>query len=169
MLVIGKPGTAGVAKGVLPVLDGDVVVARWRLRSWRESGAVTIRDRDWEFGRRGRELTGRPVDAPEDTVRFSARMTNFWRGEWSLDLDGTAVEGRTLSVWRGTRRYTGGGRVLAESGNSGRWLRRPTLEADPSLSLEAQVFLLWVEYVIRQRSGGAAAGAAVAGGAAGAA
>lgn len=118
MLVMGKPGTAGVGKGVLPILDGDVVVARLRLRPWREN-------RDWVFGRRGRELTVRPADAPEDAVRLRARTTN--------------------------------------SGHSGRWVRRPTLEADPALSLEAQVFLLWLEYVIRRRSRGAVAGAAVAG------
>src|SRR3954466_11555234 len=106
MLIIGKPGTAGVSKGVLPALDGGVVVAQLHLRSWREAGTAVVGGRDWVFGRSGRELTGRPADAPQDAVRFSARVTNFWRGTWSLDLDGTAVEGRTLSVWRGTSRYT---------------------------------------------------------------
>jgi hypothetical protein len=163
VLELGRAGTAGAAKGVLPVLRDGEPVGTLRASVWREDATAELGGRSLVFGRSGRELTGRPADS--DAVRFRARMTSLWTGTWALDLDGTAVHMRTTSWWRGTRRYTAGDRTVAESASAG-WLRRPTLTAaDDELPLEAQVFLLWVELVILRRAGGAAAGAAVAGGA----
>ncbi len=162
MLELGKAGTAGAEKGVVPVLRDGSPVGTLRASAWREGATAEVNGHPLVFGRSGRELTGR--DADTDGIRFRARMTSLWTGTWSLDLDGTAVEMRTTSWWRGGRRCTVGGRTLAESASTG-WLRRPTLTAVDEMPLETQVFLLWVELVILRRSGGAAAGAAVAGGA----
>jgi hypothetical protein len=51
------------------------------------------------------------------------------------------------------------------SGTTGRWTTLPTLTADDSLTLDHQVFLLWVELVVGRRNAAttAATGAAVAG------
>jgi hypothetical protein len=166
VLELGKAGTAGAARGVLPVLRDGSPVGTLHASGWREAATAEVAGRSLVFGRRGRELTG--AEAGTDAVRFRARMTSLWTGTWSMGLDGTAVQMRTTSWWRGARRYTAEGRTLAESTATG-WLRRPTLTAADELPLEAQVFLLWVELVLLRRSGGAAAGAAVAGGAAGAA
>jgi hypothetical protein len=166
VLELGRAGAAGVGRGVLPVLRDGSPVGTLRASAWREGATAEAAGRSLVFGRAGRELTGRDADA--DTIRFRARMTSLWTGTWSLELDGTAVQMRTTSWWRGTRRYTAGDRTLAESASTG-WLRRPTLTVTGDLALEAQVFLLWVELVIQRRAGGAAAGAAVAAGAAGAA
>jgi hypothetical protein len=163
VLELGRAGTAGVGRGTLPVLRDGVLVGTLRASAWKEEATATVGSAAWVFSRAGRELTGRPADS--DAVAFRARMTSLWTGTWALELDGAAVEMRTTSWWRGARRYTAAGRTLAESASTG-WLRRPTLTAVEDLSLEAQVFLLWVELVVLRRSGGAAAGAAVASGAA---
>lgn len=161
MLELGRAGTAGAGKGTLPVLRDGAPVGTLRASAWREGATAELAGRSLVFGRDGRELTG----AEDGVVRFRARVTSMWTGTWALELDGTAVQLRTTSWWRGTRRYTAGERTLAESAGTG-WLRRPTLTAAEELPLEAQVFLLWVELVILRRSGGAAAGAAAASGAA---
>jgi hypothetical protein len=162
VLELGRAGTAGVDRGVLPVLRDGSLVGVLRASAWKESATATVGGAEYEFGRAGRELTGRAAGAA--AVRFRARTTSLWAGTWALQLDGTAVEMRTTSWWRGARRYTAAGRTVAESAATG-WLRRPTLSAAGELPLEAQVFLLWLELVLLRRSGGAAAGAAVAGGA----
>ena len=161
MLELGRAGTAGAGKGTLPVLHEGALVGTLRASAWKEAATVELGGRSLEFGRTGRELTG----GEDGVVRFRARMTSLWTGTWALELDGTAVAMRTTSWWRGARLYTAGGRTLAQSSSSG-WLRRPALTAAGDLPLEAQVFLLWVELVILRRSGGAAAGAVVASGAA---
>jgi hypothetical protein len=163
VLELGRAGTAGAGRGNLPVLRDGVLVGTLGASAWKEAATATVGGTSFVLARAGRELTGREAGA--DAVRFRARMTSMWTGTWQLELDGTAVQMRTTSWWRGTRRYTAGGRTVAESASAG-WLRRPTLTAADDLSLEAQVFLLWVELVILRRSGGAAAGAAIAGGAA---
>jgi hypothetical protein len=163
VLELGRAGTAGADKGVLPVLRDGSRVGTLRASAWREGATAEVGGRSLVFGRSGRELTGR--NAGTDAPRFRARLTSPWTGVWSLELDGTAVAMRTTSWWRGTRRYTAGDRIVAESASTG-WLRRPTLTAAEDVALETQVFLLWVELVILRRAGGAAAGAAVVGGAA---
>ena len=162
MLELGRAGTAGAERGVLPVLRDGSPVGTLRASAWREGATAEVDGRSLVFGRTRRELTGR--DAGSDGPRFRARLTSPWTGRWSLELDGAAVAMRTTSWWRGTRRYTAGDRILAESASTG-WLRRPRLTAAEDVPLETQVFLLWVELVILRRSGGAAAGAAVASGA----
>jgi hypothetical protein len=70
-------------------------------------------------------------------------------------------------MWKGTHLYLIGARQVAESGTTGGWSPRPTLTADDTLTLDQQVFLLWVELVISRRNTAAIAagtGAAVAGG-----
>ena len=164
MLELGRAGTIGAERGVLPVLRGGSLVGTLRASAWREGATAEVGGRSLEFGRSRRELTGR--DAGADAPRFQARMTSLWTGTWELELDGTAVQMRTTSWWRGSRRYTAGDRILAESASTG-WLRRPTVTAAEDVPLETQVFLLWVELVIQRRDGGATAGTVAATGAAG--
>jgi hypothetical protein len=160
VLELGRAGTAGAERGVLPVLRDGAPVGTLRASGWREQATATVEGDSLVFGRDGRVLTGGPEGGP---VRFRARIASRWTGVWALELDGVQVQMRTTSWWRGTRRYTAGGRTVAESGPTG-LLRRPRLCAEEPLPLAAQVFLLWVELVVLRRAGGAAAGAAVAGG-----
>jgi hypothetical protein len=120
---------------------------------------------EWPFTRRGRELLGRRASEPEGGERLRATQTSWWKGSWEIELNDTRWQMRTASAWRGTHRYLRDGRIVAESGFTGRWLRLPTITVHEALPLPAQVFLLWVELVLTRRSSAGAAGAAVAGGA----
>ena len=167
MLELGKAGSAGTEKGVLPVLRDGSVVATLRASSWKEAATAVVGDREWLFSKNKRELSGRWAAEPEGAVRLRAWQTSFWKGTWAAELDGTPVEVQSTSWWKGTRRYLAGGRQVAESGTTGGWSPRTTLIADDALPVDQQVFLLWLELVITRRntaSVGVAAGAAVIGG-----
>jgi hypothetical protein len=157
VLELGKTGAHGTAKGTLPVLADGVVVATLQASNWKEAATAEVGGRSWVFGKRGRELTGRWAAEPEDAVRLRARQTSYWSGTWSVELDGVPVEVTSASRWKGTHRFSSGGRQLAESGKTGTWDTKPTLTADPALPLDSQVFLLWFELVVGRRSAAAAA------------
>ena len=164
MLELGKAGTAGTEKGTLPVLAGGSPAATLRTAKVRDAATAVVGGEEWLFTRSRNGLVGRRAGEPEDTERFRAAQPSWWRGLWEIDLDGTRLQMRTASAWRGTHRYSRDGRTVAESGFTGRWLRLPTLTVHEVLPLPAQVFLLWVELVLTRRSAaGAGAGAAVAG------
>ena len=170
MLELGKPGTAGVEGKTMPVLRDGALVGALAAGSWRERATARAGDREWVYTRAGRELAGRPAIEPEGVVpRFAARPVSVWKGTWEATLDGIRVDIRPASWWKGTRRYAVDGRDIGESGNAGRWVPRPTLDLDDTLDLDAQVFLLWVELILRRRTACAAAsaGGASAAGAAG--
>lgn len=168
MLELGKAGSAGKGKGVLPVLRDGALVATLRASNWKEAATAVVRGREWVFAKQKRELTGRWAAEPEGLVRLRARQTSAWKGTWTADLEGTPVEVRNASLWKGTHRYLAGGRQIAQSGSTGGWSPRPTLDADDSLPVEHQVFLLWLELVIGRRNNAAAtaaiSGSVVAGG-----
>ncbi|MGY2067824.1 hypothetical protein [Blastococcus sp. SYSU DS0619] len=164
MLELGKAGTLGMPKGVLPVLRDGEVVATLRSSQWKEAATATIGDRAWALTTKRRDLMARWESEPADAVRLRAHQTSYWSGTWEVDLEGTPVEVRTASRWKGTRRYLVAGRSVAESGTTGGWAPRPTLDADAALPLEHQVFLLWVESVVSGRNSAALTAAVVAGG-----
>jgi hypothetical protein len=171
MLQLARAGTAGTEKGTLPVLQDGALVATLRTAKVREAATALVGDEEWAFERRGRSLAGRRAGDPEHTERLTATQTSWWRSTWEVDLEGTRLQMRTASAWRGTHRYCRDGRTVAESGFAGRWLRLPTLAVQEPMPLSSQVFLLWVELVLTRRSATAAAaatgGAAAAAGAAG--
>jgi hypothetical protein len=162
VLELGKAGSAGTGKGVIPVLRDGAVVATLRAANWREAATAIVGDREWVFAKRKGELSARWAAEAEGAVRLRARPASFWKGTWSLQLDGTAVELQNASLWRGTHRYLVGGRQVAESGSTGGWSPRPTLTADATMPLEHQVFLLWLELVISRRNTAAVSGATTA-------
>ncbi|SDE90348.1 hypothetical protein SAMN05660485_02059 [Blastococcus fimeti] len=167
MLEVGKAGTLGVGKGVLPLLSDGAVVATLQASNWKEQATAAIGEREWAFSKRKGELRGRWAADPEESARLRARQTSFWKGTWTADLDGTPVEVSTLSYWRSTHRFVSGGQQVAHSGSTGGWSPRPTLTAVPGMPLEHQVFLLWLELVLTRRNNAAltaATGAAVVGG-----
>jgi hypothetical protein len=157
VLELGKAGSAGMEKGVVPVFRNGVVVARMHASQWKEAATAVVGDREWAFAKAGRELTGRWAADPGGTARLRARQTSAWRGTWAIDLEGTALEMRSASAWKGTHRYLAAGRPVAEGGTIGTWSRRPTLTADDSLPLDHEVFLLWVERLVQRRVAAAAA------------
>jgi hypothetical protein len=166
VLELGRSGASGVAKGVLPVLRDGVVVAQLRASNWKEAATAVVGEREWVFAKRKRELTGRWSVDPEDSARLRARQTSMWTGAWQADLEGTPVSVSSLSIWKGTHRFSSGGATVAESGSTGGWSPRPTLRCDERVPLDHQVFLLWLELVIGRRNAAASTGAVVAGGAA---
>src|SRR3954466_15460294 len=101
MLELGKAGSAGVAKGEIPVLRDGTVVATLRASNWQEQATAVVGEREWAFAREKRELTGRWAADPEQTARVRASQTSFWKGTWTIELDGTAVDRRTVSMWKG--------------------------------------------------------------------
>jgi hypothetical protein len=167
MLEIGTPGSSDVGKGVAPVLRDGTVVATLRASGWREAAEARVGDRSWVFAKSKGALTGRWEQDPEHAVRLRACQTSWWKGTWTVDLEGTTVDVETASRWKSTHRYLSGGRTVAESGTTGGWSPRPTLAADDSLQLDHQVFLLWLELVLTRRNNAAMSagvGAAVIGG-----
>ena len=167
MLELGRTGTAGAAKGAIPVFRDGSVVATLRASNWKESATAVVGDREWVFSKRKGELTGRWAAEPEGPARVSARQTSLWKDTWTADLEGTPVDVESASYWKGTHRFLSGGRQVAESGSTGGWSPRPTLSADDELPLVHQVFLLWLLLVISRRNTAAisaATGAAVIGG-----
>jgi hypothetical protein len=145
------------ADGAAPVLRDGIAVGSLAAANWRERATATVADQRWLFTRRGRELHGRwELDADGGVPRLAARQESWWRSTWSLALEGTPVEMSNVSVWRGTHRYTSGGRTVAESGWASRWTVRPTLTADDALPPAHAVFLLWLEVVVARRSAAAA-------------
>ena len=157
MLELGKSGSHGTGKGAVPVLSDGAVVATLHASNWKEAATAEVGARSWVFSRSGRELTGRWAAEPADAVRLRARQISYWKGTWSVELDGVPVEMETASMWRGTHRWSAGGRPLAESGRTGGWNPKPTLTAEPGLPLDSQVFLLWLELLMMRRSAAAAA------------
>lgn len=151
MLVLGEAGSAGTEKGVSPVLRDGVLVATVRASRWKEAATAVVGKHEWVLAKAGRDLTGREAHDPEGTARLRARPTSWWRGTWDVDLGGAQVQVQPASWRRGSRRYLDGDRVVAESGSTGGWWPRPTLQADDGLSLDQQVFLLWLELVVRGR------------------
>jgi hypothetical protein len=167
VLEVGKAGSAGVGKGEIPVLRDGVPVATLRVSSWKEKATAVIGGREWVFAKAGRQLSARLAVDPEDAVRLRAWPKSVWGSTWAAELDGTAVDVQNISWWKTTHRYLVAGRQVAESGTTGGWSQRPTLTADDSLSLDHQVFLLWLELVLTRRhqaAVAAGAGAAVVGG-----
>jgi hypothetical protein len=167
VLELGSNGSHGYPKGALPVLRDGAVVAVLRASNWKEAATATVGDREWLFAKHKGELTARWAAEPEDAVRLRARQASFWRGTWTVDLEGRPVEMENVSMWKGTHRYLAGGQRIAESGSTGGWSPRPTLDADESVPLHQQVFLLWLELVISRRNNaaiGAGVTAAVIGG-----
>src|SRR3954452_12766505 len=142
MLEVGKPGSAGVGKGVLPVLADGAVVATLRSHSWKEAATAVVGKQEWVFARRGRELTGRWAAEPEDAARLRARQTSWWKGTWEADLEGTAVEVQTASLWKGTHRFAVGGKVAAGGGPPAGWAARPSASGRGERPRPGQVFLL---------------------------
>lgn len=152
MLELGRAGSAGVEKGVLPVLRDGAVVAQLRAANWKEAATAVVGGREWVFAKQERVLTARWSADPEGTVRFRARQTSTWKGTWEADLEETPVSVTSLSAWKGTRRYTSGGRTVGESGTTGGWSPRPTLACDGAVPLDHQVLLLWLELVLGRRN-----------------
>ena len=157
MLELGKSGSAGTERGVRPALRDGAVVATLRASNWREAATAEIGGQPWAFAREGRTIVGRWAAEPEGTARLRARPTSWWKGTWVLDLEGTTVDMEIASRWKGTRRYLAAGRRVAESGKTGWWSGRPTLDTDAELPLHHQVFLLWLELVLQRRDAAAAA------------
>jgi hypothetical protein len=152
MLELGRAGSLGYPKGEAPILRDGTVVAVLRAANWREAATAVIGDRAWVFEKRKGQLRGRwSIDA-QDAVRMRAAPTSFWRGTWGVDLEGMPVEVASASMWKSTHRFSSGGRQVARSGSTGGWSPRPTLDADDSLLLHHQVFLLWMELVLRRRN-----------------
>jgi hypothetical protein len=166
VLELGKPGSAGVEKGILPVVRDGAVVATLRASDWKEAATAQVGDRSWVFAKRRNVLTGRWASEPEEAVRVAARSTSWWKGTWTIELEGTVLDAEKTSTWASTHRYLAGGRQVAVSGTTGRWTTLPTLMAEESLLLDHQVFLLWVELVVGRRNAATttATGAAVIGG-----
>ena len=161
MLELGKSGAAGYPRGELPVLRDGKVVAVLRAFNWKEAATAVVGDREWVFTKRKGQLLGRWSTEPQDAARLRAAQKSFWKGTWTVDLEGRPVEMQNASMWRGTHRYLSGGKQLAESGTTGGWSPRPTLTADAALPLHQQVFLLWVELVLSRRNAAVAGGVTV--------
>jgi hypothetical protein len=159
VLELGKAGSAGYAKGELPVLRDGAVVAVLRASNWKEAATAVVGDREWVFAKHKGELSARWAIEREDVVRLRARQASFWKGTWTVDLEGRPVDVQSASMWKGTHRFLSEGRQIAESGSTGGWSPRPTLDADSALPLHQQVFLLWLELVISRRNTAVVVGA----------
>jgi hypothetical protein len=165
VLELGRTGESGAGRGEVPVLRDGATVALLRSTDfWKEGSVAVVGDREWVLGRRpGGALAGRWAVDPEDAARFRAEQTSVWKGSWRADLEGTVVDLEVGSWWKGTYRYTSGGTTVADGGSTGGWSPRPTLTAHGALSLDAQVFLLWLALVLNRRQYGVVYAVAIGG------
>lgn len=154
MLELGKVGALGVGSGVRPVVADGAVVASLQASNWKDRATAVVGGQEWSFGKRAGELRGRWSVESEDSARLRARRASVWKGTWVADLEGTLVEVENLSRWTGAHRFVSGGLQVAHSGTTGGWVPRPTLTAAPGMPLHHQVFLLWLELVVRRRRSG---------------
>ena len=113
MLELGKAGSLGYPRGELPVLRDGSVVALLRASNWKEAATAVVGEREWVFAKRKGELTGRWASEPDDARRLRASQKSWWRGTWTVDLEGRPVEMQSASLWRGTHRYLSGGQPVA--------------------------------------------------------
>src|SRR4051794_41938173 len=90
MLEVGRSGSAGAAKGELPVLRDGAVVATLRASNWKEAATAGVGERRWGFAKHKRGLTGRWAAEAGGARRLRARPTSFWPTPWALGLRGTA-------------------------------------------------------------------------------
>jgi hypothetical protein len=155
VLELGKAGSAGVEKDVVPVLRDGAVVATLRASNWKEQATAVIGDQEWVFVKARRELTGRWAVDPEGTARLRARQLSAWKSTWELALEGTTAQLQPASRWKGTYTLEHDGRVAGEVGSTPGWSRRPSVTAD-GLPLHQQVFVLWVQLLIQRRAAAAA-------------
>jgi hypothetical protein len=75
MLYLGRAGSAGVEKGVVPVLRDGAVMATVAAARCKEAATAMVGGQGWVFARHERELTGRRTTDAEGTVRLRARLT----------------------------------------------------------------------------------------------
>src|SRR3954447_9609186 len=162
MLELGKAGSAGVERGVVPVLRDGEVVAMVSAARWKEAATAMIGHQEWCFAKRKRVLTARWATDPEDAPRLRARQTSTWKSTWALDLEGRPADLRPASRWKGTYSVEFGGRRVAELGSAGGWSRRPTLTDAEQLPLHQQGFLLWGQLLLLRPAAAATAGGATA-------
>ncbi|RBY78580.1 hypothetical protein DQ239_08520 [Blastococcus sp. TF02-09] len=159
MLELGSTRLLGSGSGGRPVLADGAVVATLQASGWKEQARVVIGGHEWLFGKRRGELRGRWAVDPEESARLRARQVSSWKGTWVADLEGTRVDVEKLSFWTAAHRFVSGGRQVAHGGSTGGWSPRPTLTAVPGMPLHHQVFLLWLEMVVRGRSADGSAAA----------
>ena len=151
MLVLGSTMTDGVRDKLIPVLADGAVVASLRSRGWQETVAVTVGEQAWTFHGEREELTGRREDDAGGAVRFRARRTGYASHLWDLELHEVPVRMDLVSAAHGTHRFSSGERVLATT-DATAWSAALSLDAEPGLPLDQQVFLLWVAMVTRRRN-----------------
>ena len=150
MLELGRAGTHGAAERVRPVVSGGAVVATLTGSRWRERASAVVAGTPWEYEAAAAHLHGRRPGDPTDAPRLRARERGWWGRRWTLDLEGTPLDMELVSRVRGTHRYLFEGLPLATGGSRG-VVGRATLTADDSVPLHQQVFLLWIEAVLRGR------------------
>ncbi|MCO7221703.1 hypothetical protein [Klenkia sp. PcliD-1-E] len=151
MLALGETMTDGLRDKLTPVLADGAVVASLRSRGWQETVAVTVGDRSWTFHGEREALTGRREDDAAGAVRFRARRTGYASQLWDLELHEVPVRMELVSAAHGTHRFRSGDRLLATT-DSTAWSAALSLDAEPGLPLDQQVFLLWVAMLTRRRN-----------------
>ncbi len=111
------------------------------------------------FAKHRGELLARLAAEPEGAARMRARQGVLLVGHLDAGPGGDRGRGAHRVALAGTHRYLVRDRVVAESGSTGGWSPRPTLTAERVLTLDQQVFLLWLELVISRRNTAAATAA----------
>ena len=139
--------------GIVPVEREGRVVAELRPSSFRERADVAIEGAPWQFFKRSGDLHAVREGMPE---ALTASRPSFFRQAWEVDAGTIAYRIEPAGFFRSGYHVLCGATRIGYSDKIGFWTRRPTLDVDPSVPLEHQVFLLWVAYVMRKRSEGAA-------------
>jgi hypothetical protein len=147
VLEVGGAGTSGVAEGVTPVVrDGAVVATIGRSRRRGPVPAV-VAGQEWSYEHQRRQLLGRWASDPQGTARCWARQASP-RSDFDIELEGTPVTRRLVDL-RALQYVGPDGVAVAEVRVTGVIRETSTMIADPRLPLHHQVFLLWLDVLVR--------------------
>jgi hypothetical protein len=122
---------------------------------WRERATVDTDAGSWSFRAQGWKRV--MVTAPDGTERLGAIRTGWVTEVWTVTGDGAEYEVRPARVFSSRLAVRRAGAEVGQLTPARWWTDRPALEISTELPLADAILLLWVGYVIRQRTTAAAA------------
>jgi hypothetical protein len=131
-------------------------VAKVRLSSWRERGAVIVNGIEHKVSRQG-VLRGAFVLERGGSVLARAEKPSAFRREFRIEHGGKQYTLKGRSIWRRERVLYDGGREIGAIIPEGLFSRRARAELPDTLPLLLRLFVVWLTMLLWKREADAAA------------